>query len=430
MSLFWRSGRAPEERAVSSLPWSHGGNHEASGSLEGNLSLVPVYAAVSRITSALSTTPLDQFRRTLTGRQPVELAPVFDDPTQGTSVDWLSQCVSSLLLRGNAYGLRVGLGVTPRDIVWLHPDRVSYHEGRWYYNGTPVDDAEMLHIPGLVLPGSRLGVSPITACAMIMTSGHETQRFIKDWYKNKAVPGLVFKNTERTVDPTVADKAKERLRSTLRAGDPFVTGKDWTLDVVKLSAEDAGFVVATGLTATQIANIFHVRPENIGGTTGSSLTYATEELNQIKESNDALRPWAVRLEKAFSKLLPKGEYVRFNLNANIRVDTKTRYEVHQIARNIGLNNVDELRALEELMPLADGVGQDYAALGSAKGDSAARLVQQMYLGVGKVITAKEARLILKAAGAEIDETVTLEELHQSIPPMPEQDPAPVPQENQ
>jgi HK97 family phage portal protein len=250
-------------------------------------------------------------------------------------------------------------------VDWLNPEHVQRFGGQWRYNGVPVSDAELLHIPAVVLPGERLGLSPIGACSATMTTGLETQRFMKDWYRNKAVPGMVFKNTERMLEPDVADTVKERLRGTLRAGDPFVTGKDWQLDVVKLSADDAGFVASAKLNATQIANIFGIPPQMIGGEAGNSLTYSTVELNQLQFVTNTLRPWIVRLEAAFSSLLPRPQYVKFNVDAMIRADTKTRYEVHQIARNIGLNNIDELRALEDMDPLPNGQGQDYAPSASA-----------------------------------------------------------------
>lgn len=368
MSLFFRGGRVVEERAVSSLPWSHGGDSPLSvSSMESQLSLVPVYAATRLIADAVASMPLQQFRKASDGRVPMPLAGVFENPsTHGTRVDWLVRCMTSLLLQGNAYGLRVGgAGLTPSMVEWLNPERMQWFEGRWLYNGKPLDQADLLHIPAMVVPGERLGMSPIGACSTTMSTGLETQRFIREWYKNRAVPGLWFQNVEKTVEPEAAAQAKERLRSTLRAGEPFVTGKDWKLDVVKLSAEDAGFVASTRLTATQVANIFGVPPEMIGGESAGSLTYSTVELNQIQFLTNALRPWLVRLEAAFSSLLPRPQYVKFNVDALIRVDTKTRYDVHRIAREIGLNNIDELRALEDMDPLPDSLGQDYSPLKAA-----------------------------------------------------------------
>lgn len=62
--------------------------------------------------------------------------------------------------------------------------------------------------------------------------------------------------------------------------------------------------------------------------------------------------------------------------------------------------------------------------GAEKTD-AARLLQQMYLAVGKVVTAEEARTILAAAGVDITPAIDLDQLHANLPPMPSQDdPAP------
>lgn len=364
MSLFFRGPVTPEERAITSLPWSHGGEVRASDTLEGSLGLVPVYASVRLIADAISSLPLQAFRKTGEGRVPIALPAVLESPTNhGSRVDWLQQCVTSLLLRGNAYGLRVGPG--PSMIEWLHPDQMKRHDGRWFYAGTPIEDAELLHIPAMLVPGSRVGVSPLGACRSTVLSAEATQRFIKDWYGNKAVPGVIAKNVEKTLDPDVAGAVKERLRDTMRSGEPFVTGKDWDLDFMKLSADDAGFVSATRLSATQVANIYGVPPELVGGETGASMTYSTTEQQQIQFITHTLRPWLVRLEAAFSSLMPRPQYVKFNTDALIRVDTKTRYSVHQIARTIGLNNIDELRALEDQQPLPDGAGQDYTPLKAA-----------------------------------------------------------------
>lgn len=365
MSLFFRS-KTVESRSISSLPWSQGGDRPLlSDSLEGSLSLVPVYAAVRLIADSVSTLPLQSYRKTSTGRVPIPLPQVFAAPSlHGTRVDWVQRCMTSLLLRGNAYGLKVGVSTSamPQMIEWLNPDKVAYHDGRWTYEGREVPEADLLHIPATVLPGSRLGVSPLSAARSMIESGASTQAFMRDWYRNKAVPGVVAQNTEKTLTSTEATAIKDRLRSTMRSGEPFVTGKDWSIDVMKLSADDAGFVTSSKLTATQVASLYGVPAEMIGGEAGASLTYSTLEQNQIQFVTRTLQPWLVRIETALSALMPQPQYLKFNADALIRADTKTRLEVAQISRTIGLNNIDELRAREDEAPLPDGQGQDYSPL--------------------------------------------------------------------
>lgn len=365
MSLF--SKRA-QTRSISSLPWDQGGPKVQSDSMAHQLGLIPVFAAVRLISDSISTLPLQQFRKTADSRQPMPLAKVLDAPSAyGTRIEWVQRGLVSALLAGNAYGLKTGYDPATAgyaSIEWLDPSKVRDEPGDpdWFYEGRRVPSSQILHIPALVVPGRRRGISPMTATRTSIEAGLEAQQFTRDWFRNRAVPGLIFKNVDRTIAPDVAAATKERLTSTLRAGEPFVSGNDWTLDVIKMPADDAGFVSAAKLTATQIASIYGVPPEMIGGETGNSLTYSTVELNQIAFLTNTLRPWITRFEAALSGLLPRPQFVKFNVDALLRVDAKTRHEIYQIDRNIGLRNVDEERALEDLEPLPDGKGQDYTPL--------------------------------------------------------------------
>lgn len=368
VSLFFGRRSGGEVRDVSSLPWDQGGPVRSAGSsMESQLGLVPVFAATRLIADSVASLPLQAFRKTQDGRQPITMPALLESPDPDSSrMEWVQRSVMSLLLRGNAYGLKTGVGEPgmPRSIRWLDPDAVEWHDGRWLYQGREVPGSQMFHVPGLVLPGSRLGVSPLGACRMTVTSGSETQRFMRDWFANKAIPGMVLRNSEQTLSAEDAQVAKERVRATMRAGEPFVTGKDWSLDVMRLPADDAGFVQSARLNATQIASIYGVPPEMIGGEAGGSLTYSTVELNQLAFVTNTLRPWIVRLEAALSSLLPRPQYVKFNIDALVRADTKTRWEVHQIARSIGAESVNEIRALEDREPIEGG--DDFAPLrGSA-----------------------------------------------------------------
>lgn len=368
MSLFFRASPAPEERAITSLPWVQGGVSPASTKLGDELSLVPVFAAVRLITDAISTLPLQAFRKAGSDRIRIPLPALFEGSSQRTQVEWLSQCVSSLLLRGNAFGLIVGTGdgstVRATDLMWLNPTEVEWSkvDGTWKYEGRPIPAGEVLHIPGLILPGARLGVSPLTACRSVVETGKSVQGFMHDWHETRGVPSATFKNTERDLEPTAAEEAQARVAATMRAGKPFVLGKPWELTMLSLPADDAGFVQSARLTATQIAAIYGIPAEMIGGESAGSLTYSTVEMNQINFLTNTLRPWVTRIETALSTLMANPRYVRFNMDAAIRVDTKTRWDIAQIARNIGAKNVDEIRALEELPPLPNGDGQDYTPL--------------------------------------------------------------------
>jgi hypothetical protein len=102
-----------------------------------------------------------------------------------------------------------------------------------------------------------------------------------------------------------------------------------------------------------------------------------------------------RFEQALSAALPRGEWVRANLDSLLRPTTGPRYEAHRVALDAGFLTVDEVRALENMPPLTRTDD------GGAAARNVAEMVQKVYLGVGRVLTPQDARDILNAAGANL-----------------------------
>lgn len=371
MSLFFAQRMAePEARAVTSIAgWGRGEDFSPASGMKSTLALIPVFAAVRAISDPLATMPLHQYRGDGEARSQMPLAEVFaNTQTRPRRIQWIQQALMSLLIRGNAYGYvvdRTGGGL-PGRVRWLNPEHVDVDESGprpvYRYQGAEIPNELMRHIAAYPLPGTVVGLSPIGACQMLGEAGAAAQSMLTDWFKNRALPGSTFQNVDMAILPDNAEVVSDRLNARMRNGKPLVFGKDWKFDPVTLSASDAAFIDAAKLSATQVASIYGVPPEKVGGETGSSLTYSTVELNTIDFLQSSLQPWMVRLEDEFSSWLPQPQYVKFNADASIRVATRDRYEVHRIAREIGLNNIDELRALEDEPPLPNGQGQDYTPL--------------------------------------------------------------------
>ena len=362
MSLF-RGSRA-EVRDLS-VPWDVDAGPSGM-STDRALTVVPVYAAVKLIAETASTLPLHAYARSGDGRKRRDSLP----PAIG-GVSWRMQGFMSALMRGNAVGVLAGMGANgwPTSCTWVHPDRVRVDEPadgsgvQWFVDNRPVPESAILHVPAVVMPGKTLGISPVSAFALTFDAGREAQLASRQWSRNRAVPGVTLQNTGATLTPDQSDAVAARAKEKIRTGEPFVSGKDWKLDVLSIPAGDAAFLESIKATATQVASIFTVPPEMIGGESGGSLTYNTVEQQAIQFLTYTVRPWLVRFEEALSaKLMPRPQYVQFSVDGLIRVDTEARYRIHKMAREIGLRNIDEIRALEDEAPLPDGQGQSYAPL--------------------------------------------------------------------
>lgn len=366
-SPFRRFGQATL-RAITSLPWSHGGpGNPAEVSAHRALTLIPVFASVRLIADNVAAMPLQLFRRDGADRQPVSYVPdLFWKPdVQGDLFTWLHKCVLSMALRGNAYGLvtqRDPLGF-PTMVEWLNPDDVWVDEldpvrPKYYWKGRFVEADRIVHIPWVVLPGKVVGLSPVALFAQTIGAGLMVTEYGRSWFTNGGTPPAVLKNSQKTVAPDESEEISNRLASRMRSRKPLVIGSDWDFEALKVSPEESQFIESMRLNASQIAAIYGVPPEKVGGETGGSLTYSTVEMNSLDLINTTLRPWLVRLEGAFTRLMPGREFVRFNVDAMLRTSVLDRYTAHGMSLAQGWRNKDEVRALENLSPLPPGAGGD------------------------------------------------------------------------
>jgi HK97 family phage portal protein len=376
------SRSAIEKRAITDVPWNQGGpSGSSSVSIERVLRLAPVYAAGRLLASNLAAAPLRQFRETGDTVQRLPLSSLFASPsTQGNLNDWIWRAVLSMVYRGNAVGY-----VTARDyyeyptqVEWLPMDWVqvldsmpsgegSFVNPIWYVLGRRVDPDDIVHIPWFTLPGKILGLSPIGAFASMANTNLAAQEYMEAWHATGGVPPGTFKNNSKTVDQKDAAVIKARLVDAIRSRQPIVHGADWDYTAITVPAYEAQFIATLKLGATQLGAIYGVPPELIGGETGGSMSYSSPEQREIELIQLTLLPWMSKVESHLSMLTPRGQCVRFDADALIRLDPLTRWGIYEKARLIGGMNVDEIRNKENLAPLPDGKGQDYTPLPIAAG---------------------------------------------------------------
>lgn len=362
-----------ESRAITASEFGWSDTYVSTG-VDSLLSVVPAYAAVKVISETISTLPLHQFVRRSDGTQaPAALSRVIDSPADGSmTIDWLQRMVVSMLTNHGAVGVLSGIGSNgwPLGCTWVNPSRLTGQIVKgvpeYWLDGRRVGSDELLYIPSMVVPQQALGVSPVAYFRNTFQAAREAQAANRDWSSSRAVPGSTLQNTKKELEPIAAEALSDRASARIRNGKPFVYGSDWKFDVLSLPAGDAAFLESIKANATQIAAIYNVPPEMIGGETGNSLTYSTVEQNTIKFLTFTISPWLRKIEQALSaRLMPRPQFLKFNADALIRVDTTTRLGAYKTYREIGMRNIDELRALDDLNPLPNGEGQSYAPLAQA-----------------------------------------------------------------
>jgi HK97 family phage portal protein len=322
------------------------------------LRLAPLFAAVRFVVDFVSTLPADAYRLEGKTRKDITLPPLLarqDDQGGPGLVSWLGQAAFGLAC-GNAVGWVIatdGFGF-PTDVQWLHWTQWTYDEQtkQWYVHGQPVPSSSVVHIPWIVPPGRRLGLSPIEHQAAVICAGLSAQDYA-DLRRGGGIPPTVLKNNSREVDREVAADMKRAASASFARGEPFITGMDWDLTIPGIPPNQAQFVETLQMTANQIAAAYGIDPTELGGTPGGSLTYNTEELREIRRAADA-EPYIRRLECGLSRLLPARQYVKLNVDAKIRADLKTRTEVVGAQIADGRMSVNEAREIEDREPVDGG----------------------------------------------------------------------------
>ena len=298
---------------------------------------------------------------------------IFDKPSViGTFFDWMSQAMVSVLLQGNAWGFitgKDGYGF-PTGIEWIPPEDVYVMEAKDVNSANPLrsrvfvfgrevqwygPDSELFHVRGVTLPGRVEAISPMRAFALTISAGQEAQRYGTSWYEGGGFPPGTFQNAEMEVNAAQAAEIRAELVRSLRRREPLVYGRDWDYKPVTVPPSEAQFIQAMQLNATQIAAILNLPPNKLGGLSGDNLHYSSQEQDTLAII-EALRPWLVRFEQSFFDLLPRNRFTRFYTDALLKTDLEARMNMYQVMRNIGMRTADEIRELEDLPPLAHGIG--------------------------------------------------------------------------
>lgn len=351
MSLFFRS----ESRAMH--PWDMEGDAPSPRrvSPESATHLAPVFAAIRHIVDYVSTLPVDFYSYKTDGTRVRATTPdLYREISNEVGWEtWVGQLAYGLVTVGNAVGKKTrvnGFG-RPSMVEWAG-DWSGGEDGPIAVGGKVVSPATLVHVPWIVPPGRKLGLSPIGHYASIVRAGLAAQDYA-DLKRGGGLPPSWIKNVAQTLDAKDAEAVSARAAAAWASGRPFAHGRDWDFGAVTIPPNHAQFIETLKLSANQIAAIYGIDPREIGGQSGDSLTYTNDESRALNRRANNL-PYITRIEYAINRLLADQTHIKFNIDATIRGDIKTRTEVVGAQIADGRMSVNEARALEDRPPVPGG----------------------------------------------------------------------------
>ena len=320
-----------------------------------SLTIPTVYACVQLISDSIGSLPFHAYRR---GEIVLPTPRILEQPDPSTTrIDTISSIVTSLLLDGNAYcllGDRDSLGF-PQTAIPLNPNAVAVNTTNsgaieYLVNNVPVPFEDVLHIRGLTLPGAPTGLGVEAASRRSLGIAIAGEEMAADFYTTGAVPtGVLQADSELTRDEANDLKSAFVAAHGGRQRSPAVLSAGIKYQALQLSPKDLEFVQSRVNSAREVTTMFKVPSHMLNvPSEGGSMTYQNVQQDSTNFVRFCLRGWFVRVEQAFSTVLPRGQNAMLNIDALIRGSRNERFAAHKTAIEGGWLTVDEIRDLENV----------------------------------------------------------------------------------
>ena len=339
------------------------------------LSYIPFFAAVKLISEDIAGLPFGVYANLPGGGRAVQathpLHPILRDAPNPymTSFTFREVLQAHVLTWGNGYAeieyARNG------DILalWpLRPDRMeilvdtSANRPLYRYtksNGDKVDLQwdQVFHVHGLGFDGLQ-GYSVVSKARGLLGMALAGEKYKQTDFRKGVIPPAILKTTGK-----LSPEAKQNLREGWDALDHrdrvAILEEGLDLQVIGVPNGDSEFIETMGMNRSLVATLFRLPPHMLSDVSGSTSWGTGIEQQTIGYTTFTLRSHVKRWEAAADlKLLAGTEtaYTHMNLNALLRGDTVTRWRAYESGLRNGIFSIDDIRELEDMNPLPDGLG--------------------------------------------------------------------------
>lgn len=246
----------------------------------------------------------------------------------------------------------VGLLNSSNKIWYIYTDNLGYQ--------IKFRNDELLHFKGLTTDGI-VGLSVIDQLKHLIQNGKSSEEYINKFFKN----GLQVKGLVQYVGDLNSDAERtfienfERMSSGLKNAHRIaMLPIGYQFQPISQKLVDAQFLENSQLTIRQIAAMFGVKMHQLNDLDRATHTNITEQQRgfYIDTLQSILTMYEQELDyKLFLNTeIRKGYYLKFNADAILRADIKTRYESYRIGIQGGFITANEVRQLEEKEALPGG----------------------------------------------------------------------------
>lgn len=294
---------------------------------------------------------------------------------------------------GNCYAeIQRNPNGSPAALWPIHPSRIPYcnigrgpyrvsrgtsvgEDGEIVYlvrnnDGTtsPIPARDMLHVPGVMSSDGITGKGIVTWAAETLGIIGATEQHVGAFYRNGATPDIVIK-----VPSSVPKEERENMRTSWatrqggvgNAHKALILVGESDAKAIGIEPEKAQLIDGRKFGIAEVSRFWGV-PLHFLSSMEAATFNNVELLGQVFLTY-TLRAWLIRWEMAMKRQLLTPEErkrfsFKFNINALMRGDSATRSQFYVRMFDLGGLNIDEIRELEDMNPLPNGMGKRYFIL--------------------------------------------------------------------
>ncbi len=348
------------------------------------MTVVPFYAGVRLIAESIGRLPLLLYRRAGEDRERAtdrKLYGLLHDEwnPEMTAMVGKETLAGHVVTRGNGYAERVRDDLGRDAQLWpLRPDRMTVLRdpatGRKLFRyrieslGDEVEltSDQVFHVPGFGYDG-LVGYSIVSLFRESLALGLSAQEFGSRFFKSGAQPAAVVKHPAGWDDERVG-----KFSRALRAGHGGLSnaqriavieeGVSW--DTVGMNLDDAQFLETRKYQRGEVATMLNIPPHMLQDVERSTSWGTGIEEQTLGFVTFSLGSHLDRFAGEANRQLVRpaygtGYYAEFLVEALLKGRALDRWQVYQLARQLGVLNGDAIAKRENLPIPADGSGAAY-----------------------------------------------------------------------
>lgn len=332
-----------------------------------------IFAAVSRLSNSMASLPI-KLRKEYESVSGVVADLLSTSPNENmTAFEFIRILETHRNINGNGYAIKMYDQYNQVESLHiLDPTRVApvieartgelWYEvqgenGRYY-----VHNMDMIHVRHIYFGTGFKGISPIDVLKNTINFDSQVRQFSLDSMDGAIKTSFILKMSAQLDE----DKRKEAIESFKRFyrenGGVLIEQQGTEIDSIEREFIDTKVFEVEKITKNRVAMVYNLPVHMLGETDG--INYSSMEQMALEFVQFTLTPICRQYEQEFArKVLTKrerqeGYEFKFNLNALLRGDIKTRGEFYFRGIRSSWFTPNDVRALEDLPP-AEGGDQLY-----------------------------------------------------------------------